>query len=55
MQMNISARNALKGQVQKVNHGAVNTEVIIELSGGDQWSHWLNQPMGPLLLKADAS
>lgn len=36
MQMNISARNALKGKVLKVNDGAVNTEVIIELSGGDK-------------------
>lgn len=36
MQMNISARNALKGKVQTVNVGAVNTEVIIDLPGGDQ-------------------
>jgi molybdopterin-binding protein len=32
--MKISARNILKGKVKKVEHGAVNTEVTIELSGG---------------------
>lgn len=32
--MKISARNALKGKVKKVEHGAVNTEVTIELAGG---------------------
>ncbi len=35
MQMNISARNALKGKVVNVNVGVVNTEVVIELPGGD--------------------
>ena len=30
--MNISARNTLKGKVKNVAHGAVNTEVIVELS-----------------------
>lgn len=32
--MKISARNALKGKVKQLDHGAVNTEVTIELSGG---------------------
>ncbi len=32
--MKISARNNLKGIVKSINHGAVNTEVIIELPGG---------------------
>jgi molybdopterin-binding protein len=32
--MKISARNVLKGKVKRVNHGAVNSEVIIELPGG---------------------
>lgn len=32
--MQISARNVLKGKVKHVEHGAVNTEVIIELPGG---------------------
>jgi molybdopterin-binding protein len=30
----ISARNVLKGKVKKVNHGAVNSEIIIEIPGG---------------------
>jgi len=34
--MKISARNILKGKVVKVIHGAVNSEVIIELPGGTQ-------------------
>jgi molybdopterin-binding protein len=32
--MKISARNVIKGKVKKVNAGAVNTEVIIEIPGG---------------------
>ena len=32
--MKISARNVLKGKVKQVEHGAVNTEVTIELPGG---------------------
>jgi len=32
--MRLSARNQLKGTVKKVNHGAVNSEVTIELAGG---------------------
>ena len=32
--MKISARNILKGKVKRVEHGAVNTEVTVELSGG---------------------
>ena len=34
--MKISARNMLKGKVKKVNHGAVNSEVVVELPGGAQ-------------------
>lgn len=34
MAMQISARNALKGKIQKVNPGAVNSEIVIELPGG---------------------
>ena len=32
--MKISARNILKGNVVKILHGAVNSEVTIELPGG---------------------
>ncbi len=32
--MKISARNVLKGKVKSVNHGAVNSEVVVELAGG---------------------
>ena len=32
--MQLSARNQLKGTVKKVEHGAVNSEVTIELSNG---------------------
>lgn len=32
--MKLSARNVLKGKVKKVTHGAVNSEVTVELPGG---------------------
>jgi len=32
--MKISARNVLKGKVIEVSEGAVNTEVLLELTGG---------------------
>ena len=32
--MKISARNVLKGKVKSVVHGAVNSEVVVELPGG---------------------
>ncbi len=34
--MKISARNILKGKIRSIEHGAVNSEVVIELSGGTQ-------------------
>ena len=34
--MKLSARNTLKGKVKKVTAGAVNTEVVVELPGGDE-------------------
>ncbi len=34
--MQISARNVLKGTVKKVSPGTVNTEVVIELAGGEE-------------------
>jgi molybdopterin-binding protein len=32
--MKLSARNVLKGKVVKVTHGAVNSEVVLELAPG---------------------
>jgi molybdopterin-binding protein len=32
--MEISARNVLKGRVKKVTPGAVNSEIIVEIAGG---------------------
>ncbi|MHC4405364.1 MAG: TOBE domain-containing protein [Planctomycetota bacterium] len=34
--MQLSARNVLKGTVRSVVHGAVNSEVIVELAGGQE-------------------
>lgn len=34
--MEISARNALKGKVKKVVPGAVNSEVTVEIDGGQE-------------------
>lgn len=34
--MKMSARNVLKGRVVGISPGSVNTEVIIELSGGEE-------------------
>jgi molybdopterin-binding protein len=34
--MKLSARNVLKGTVKSVTHGAVNSEVVLELPGGAQ-------------------
>jgi molybdopterin-binding protein len=36
--MKVSARNVLKGTLKKLVHGAVNSEVIIELPGGQEIS-----------------
>jgi molybdopterin-binding protein len=34
--MKISARNVLQGKVKSLTHGAVNTEVVVELPGGQE-------------------
>jgi molybdopterin-binding protein len=34
--MKISARNVMQGKVKQVTPGAVNTEVIVELPGGQE-------------------
>jgi molybdopterin-binding protein len=36
--MKVSARNVLKGTLKTLVHGAVNSEVIIELPGGQEIS-----------------
>lgn len=33
--MKISARNILKGKIRRIHSGAVNSEVVIETSGGE--------------------
>lgn len=33
--MKLSARNQLKARVKSVTHGAVNSEIVLELPGGD--------------------
>ena len=34
--MHISARNVLQGKVKRIVHGAVNSEVTLELAGGQE-------------------
>ena len=34
--MKLSARNMLKGKIIKIVHGAVNSEITLELPGGQQ-------------------
>lgn len=34
--MKVSTRNTLRGKVKKIEHGAVNTEVVIELGSGQE-------------------
>ena len=34
--MKLSARNMLKGKIIKIIHGAVNSEITLELPGGQQ-------------------
>ena len=34
--MKISARNVFKGKVKQLTHGAVNSEVVVELPGGEE-------------------
>ena len=34
--MRISARNVLKGKIKSLTHGAVNSEVVVELPGGQE-------------------
>ncbi len=34
--MKLSARNQIQGRIKSVEHGAVNSEVVIELPGGSE-------------------
>ncbi len=34
--MKISARNVIKGRVKRIVHGAVNSEVFVEMQGGNE-------------------
>ena len=34
--MKISARNVWKGKVKSVTHGAVNSEIVVEVPGGQE-------------------
>ena len=34
--MKISARNVLQGTVKSIHHGAVNSEIVVELPGGSE-------------------
>lgn len=34
--MKISARNLIKGKVKRIVHGAVNSEVFVEIQGGNE-------------------
>ncbi len=34
MKLNVSARNQIKGKVLTITHGAINSEVIIEIAPG---------------------
>jgi len=54
--MKISARNILKGKIKKVEHGAVNTEVTIELSGGTEVTSVITKASAErLMLKVGSS
>jgi molybdopterin-binding protein len=34
--MKLSARNVIKGKVKSVTHGAINSEIVLELPGGTE-------------------
>ena len=34
--MKVSARNVLKGKVKSVEHGSVNSEIVLQLPGGTE-------------------
>ena len=44
--MKISARNVLSGKVVKLTHGAVNSEVVLELKGGTQIVSMISRASG---------
>jgi molybdopterin-binding protein len=53
--MKISARNVLKGKVKSVNHGAVNSEIVVELPGGAEVVSIITKTSAEHLLLAQGS
>jgi molybdopterin-binding protein len=53
--MKISARNVLKGTVKSVNHGAVNSEIVVELPGGAEVVSIITKTSAEHLLLAKGS
>ena len=47
--MKISARNILKGKVKKITPGAVNSEVVVELPGGQEITSIITKTSGSSL------
>lgn len=48
--MQISARNKFKGRIKKVEHGAVNSEVTVELPGGVEILSMMTKDSGAIQL-----
>jgi molybdopterin-binding protein len=51
--MKVSARNVLKGTLKKLVHGAVNSEVVIELPGGQEISSIITKQSAQTLALAE--
>ena len=53
--MKFSARNVLKGKVKKIQDGAVNSEIIIELPGGTEITSIITKASAERLKLAEGS